>query len=147
MRKFRQYASNLRALERSGAVLARHAQPDDLDREYIVSGVVSKYSIQFELAWKTLQSVLAEQAGLASDRLYGPRPVIKEAFAAYPERFDGELWIEMLDMRNTVIHLYDAGRVEQLAARVAERYVPAFQALEAMLLELYGADYLMADKS
>ena len=49
MKKYDNYASNLRVLER--------ADREALDNEFIISGIIDKFSIQFELGWKMLKEL------------------------------------------------------------------------------------------
>ena len=49
MKKFENYASNLRVLAR--------ADKEDLNNEFVISGVIDKFSVQFELGWKLLRAV------------------------------------------------------------------------------------------
>lgn len=51
MKKYDNYASNLRVLER--------ADREALDNEFIIGGIIDKFSIQFELGWKLLKELLA----------------------------------------------------------------------------------------
>lgn len=75
MKKFDNYISNLRVLER--------ADKECLNNEFIISGIIDKFSIQFELGWKTLKELLSYEGSRAA--LTGsPRGVIKEAYAVYP---------------------------------------------------------------
>ena len=68
MKKFDQYVSHLRILSR--------AFDEDLTNDFIVSGIIDKYYIQFELGWKVLKELLryegANQAATGS-----PREIIK----------------------------------------------------------------------
>lgn len=50
MKKYDNYVSNLRVFERAGQ--------EDLDNEFIVSGIIDKFSIQFELGWKMLKELV-----------------------------------------------------------------------------------------
>lgn len=47
MKKFNDYVSNLHVLEK--------AEHEDLENEFIVSGIIDKFFIQFELGWKVLK--------------------------------------------------------------------------------------------
>ena len=49
MKKFDNYSSNLRVLER--------ADKEILSNEFIISGIIDKFSIQFELGWKMLKEL------------------------------------------------------------------------------------------
>lgn len=74
MKKFDQYVRHLRILSR--------AFDEDLTNDFIVSGIIDKYYIQFELGWKVLKELLryegANQAATGS-----PREIIKTAYAYY----------------------------------------------------------------
>ena len=50
MKKFEQYVSHL-------AVLSR-AKNEDIANEFIMSGIIDKFYIQFELGWKVLKELL-----------------------------------------------------------------------------------------
>ena len=80
MKKFDNYVSNLRVLER--------ADKEMLDNEFIISGIIDKFCIQFELGWKLLKELLAYEGSAASATGF-PRSIIKEAYSVYP-LFDGE---------------------------------------------------------
>ena len=79
MKKLENYVSHLRVLQQ--------ANQEDLDNEFIISGIIDKFSIQFELGWKLLKQLLAYE-GSAASATGSPRGIIKEAYAVYPF-FDG----------------------------------------------------------
>ena len=96
MKKFDQYVSHLRILSR--------AFDEDLTNDFIVSGIIDKYYIQFELGWKVLKELLryegANQAATGS-----PREIIKTAYAYY-DFIDESVWLGMLRDRNDTTHIY-----------------------------------------
>ena len=51
MKKFENYVSHLRVLKQAGG--------ENLENEFIISGIIDKFSLQFELGWKTLKELLA----------------------------------------------------------------------------------------
>lgn len=55
MRKFENYSSALDVLSR--------APQQDLENEFVQSGVLDKFSLQFELGWKLLKALLAYEGG------------------------------------------------------------------------------------
>lgn len=93
MKKFDQYVSHLRILSR--------AFDEDLTNDFIVSGIIDKYYIQFELGWKVLKELLryegANQAATGS-----PREIIKTAYAYY-DFIDESVWLGMLRDRNDTL--------------------------------------------
>lgn len=128
MKKLENYVSHLRVLQQ--------ANQEDLDNEFIISGIIDKFSIQFELGWKLLKQLLAYE-GSAASATGSPRGVIKEAYAVYPF-FDGELWLAMLRDRNSMAYIYDGEAAKALVKRILEEYIPQFVRLENELKQQYG---------
>jgi len=95
-------------------------------------GIVQRFEIALELAWKTLKDYL-EQQGLVIAPIT-PRNVIKEAFAAKILR-DGQVWIDMLNHRNLLSHTYDREVFENAVAAVDRRYLAAIEELHDWLLQ------------
>lgn len=58
MKKFDNYVSNLRVLER--------ADQEMLSNEFIISGIIDKFCIQFELGWKLLKQLLTYEGSAVS---------------------------------------------------------------------------------
>ena len=56
MKKFDNYRKNLDVLRRS--------DQQDLNNEFIISGIIDKFSIQFELGWKVLKELLTYDASM-----------------------------------------------------------------------------------
>ncbi len=128
MKKLENYVSHLRVLQQ--------ANQEDLDNEFIISGIIDKFSIQFELGWKLLKQLLAYE-GSAASATGSPRGIIKEAYAVYPF-FDGELWLAMLRDRNSMARIYDGEAAKALVKRILEEYIPQFVRLENELKQQYG---------
>ena len=70
MKKFENYLSNLAVLEK--------ADKEDLENEFILSGVIDKFFLQFELGWKVLKELLRYE-GKAVANTGSPREIIKAA--------------------------------------------------------------------
>lgn len=128
MKKLENYVSHLRVLQQ--------ANQEDLDNEFIISGIIDKFSIQFELGWKLLKQLLAYE-GSAASATGSPRGIIKKAYAVYPF-FDGELWLAMLRDRNSMARIYDGEAAKALVKRILEEYIPQFVRLENELKQQYG---------
>ena len=132
MKKYENYASNLRVLER--------ADREMLENEFIISGIIDKFSIQFELGWKLLKELLTYE-GNKSSMTGSPRAIIKEAYSVYPF-FDGKLWLKMLKDRNDMAHIYNGAAAKELVNRILTEYIPQFQKTENELLEYYGKELI-----
>lgn len=128
MKKYDNYVSNLRIL--------KQAYKEDLDNEFIISGIIDKFSIQFELGWKVLKSLMVYEGSKAATT-GSPRSIIKEAYAVYPF-FDGDIWLQMLKDRNDMAHIYNGNAAKELAGRILDEYIPQFINLEMELKKNYG---------
>ena len=128
MRKFDQYCSNLAVLHT--------AKDQDLTNEFIVSGIINKFFIQFELGWKVLKGLLTYE-GAASAATGSPRKIIKEAYKYYP-CIEEEVWLSMLSERNNMAHLYDGDAARNLMEKILRNYIPAFDRLEESIRERYA---------
>lgn len=128
MKKFENYASNLRVLAR--------ADEEDLNNEFVIGGIIDKFSVQFELGWKLLKELLVYEGSKASVT-GSPRGIIKEAYAVYPF-FDGDIWLDMLKDRNDRAHIYDGNAAGELVERILSCYIPEFIRLERELNRQYA---------
>jgi nucleotidyltransferase substrate binding protein (TIGR01987 family) len=128
MKKFENYRANL-------AVLSR-ADQQDLENEFIISGIIDKFFLQFELGWKTLKDLLAYE-GVDAARSGSPREIIKAAFQIY-DSLEEDTWLTMLAQRNNMAHVYSETAARALTDRILTDYIPAFRALETELLTRYA---------
>ena len=128
MKKYDNYVSHLNVL--------KQADKEQLDNEFIISGIIDKFSIQFELGWKVLKELLAYE-GSSAAATGSPRGIIKEAYAVYPF-FDGEIWLDMLKDRNDMAHIYDGNAAGELVERILSCYIPEFIRLERELNRQYA---------
>ena len=128
MKKYENYVAALDVL--------RRAPEQDLSNEFVQSGVIDKFAVQFELGWKLLKRLLAyEGAPVAATG--SPRDVVKAAAAIY-DFMDEDVWLSMLRDRNKTMHIYDAAEAAGLLKATLERYLPEFECLQKGLLVRYG---------
>lgn len=113
------------------------AENQDLDNEFIISGIIYKAFIQFELGWKLLKELLKYE-GRAVAATGSPRSIIKEAYSIY-DFLDADIWLEMLENRNDMAHIYDGSKARELANIIISRYVPEFQKMEHAVTDEYGS--------
>ena len=95
MKKFENFKSNLSILSK--------ANNEDLENEFIISGIIDKFYIQFELAWKVLKELLRYEGNSVANT-GSPREIIKASYAVY-EFIDEKVWLSMLKERNDMTHI------------------------------------------
>lgn len=90
-------------------------QHDDLEKD----GVIQRFEFTFELAWKTLKTYLEDQ-GFTDTA--SPKKVLQQAFRAEILE-NGDIWIDMLDARNSLSHLYRQEMSEKIFEKIKTEYV------------------------
>lgn len=135
MKKYKNFASALANLE--------DAPNQDLNNDFVQSGLINKFNLQFELSWKLLKRLLEyEGATLAASG--SPRAILKESYRFY-DFIDEAAWLDMLRDRNTNVHIYDNKLAQDLIQRILKVYIPAFCQLRDGLMERYGELLLAPD--
>ena len=127
MKKFENYSSNLSVLSRAGE--------EDLSNEFIISGIIDKFFIQFELGWKVLKELLRYE-GKSVAGTGSPREIIKAAYAVY-DFMDEERWLLMLKSRNDMTHIYDGSAALELVERILNDFIPEFQRMQTEIKKRY----------
>jgi nucleotidyltransferase substrate binding protein (TIGR01987 family) len=85
---------------------------------------IKRFELSYELAWKWLQSRLNEEGVIAKS----PRQVFKEA-VKLGYITDEITWLEMIETRNTLVHIYNAMKARLLAAKIQSDYLPILDEL------------------
>ncbi len=92
----------------------------DLEKE----GLVKRFEYTFELTWKTLKDYLESEGVSVSF----PREVFKTAFH-HGILSSGEIWLDMLNLRNTLVHKYDEADFRSAVQAVVFEYYPEIERL------------------
>ena len=127
MKKFDNYVSNLEILQK--------AENEDLGNEFIISGIIDKFSIQFELSWKVLKELLRYE-GKSAAASGSPREILKTAYEVY-DFIDEDIWLEMLKSRNDMTHIYDGEAAKRLVNSILHRYIPEYIKLRDRIFDKY----------
>lgn len=121
--RFENYEKALRLLREA---LARVESLSDLEKE----GTIQRFEFTVELAWKTLKDYLEYSGVVLSPNT--PKNVVKQAFTARIIG-DGQIWVDMLDCRNSLAHTYDEAVVDRAVREMADRYLVGLQELHDFL--------------
>ncbi len=126
-KKFDNFISNLNVLEK--------AENEDLNNEFILSGIIVKFFLQFELSWKVLKELLRYE-GKSAANSGSPREILKAAYSVY-DFIDEDIWLEMLKSRNDMTHIYDGETAKRLVDMILRKYIPAFEIMRKKIQEKY----------
>ena len=127
MKKFDNFISNLEILQK--------AENEDLKNEFIISGIIDKFFIQFELSWKVLKELLRYE-GKSVANSGSPREILKAAYEVY-DFIDEDVWLDMLKARSDMTHIYDGDAAKRLVNSILYRYIPEFVKLRENIAEQY----------
>ena len=92
--------------------------------------LIGTFQFTFELCWKTMKDYLVYNGIQVSL----PRDVIKQAFHHQLIK-DGQVWIDMLEDRNLMAHVYLEKAALAAGKSIRERYAPAFEQIHQDLLK------------
>lgn len=98
------------------SVFDKEGEFSDLEKE----GTIQRFEYTFELGWKTLKDYM-ENNGIVLKEVT-PRAVIKRAFEA-KIIVEGELWIEMLILRNKLSRTYNEKTFSKAFDAIRDTYV------------------------
>ena len=96
-KRFESFQNSLHSLQ--------EARVRDLTDSFVLSGTSAKYSITFDLSWKVMKDILVQYYAITGFVTGSPREVLREAFQA--NMIHGDEWMEMLRIRNQLVHDYD----------------------------------------
>ena len=119
--KYKKLQNYKKALAKLDEGIKRYDEKDDMYRD----GLIQRFEFTFELAWKTLKSIF-EDEGLMG--LNSPKTVLREAYAA-GLIVDEELWLNMLNDRNSTVHIYDEKMSIEICNNIINKYADEFRKL------------------
>lgn len=132
VQRFANFDRALILLRQAVELVAEHRADLDPDLFTILrEGAIQRFEYTFELAWKTLKDYLTF-CKVPLDRLT-PGDVIKTAFAAgYLQH--GQDWMDALDARNEMSHVYRQQSFERVFADILGRFLARFEELHEQLM-------------
>ena len=127
MKKYDNFHNHLNVLKK--------AHKEDLNNEFIISGIIDKFFIQFELGWKVLKELLIYEGN--SKGLSGsPREIIKSAYYCF-DFIDEEIWLKMLRDRNDCTHIYNEEMAKELVKKIIEIYIAEFEKVDKIISDKF----------
>ena len=129
MIRFEQFSRHLEVLKK--------APNEDLQNEFIISGIIDKFFIQFELGWKVLKELLIYE-GRSEGRTGSPREIIKASYACF-DFMDETIWLEMLRERNNNSHMYNEAAARELVNHILNRYISEFDRMKNAIIDEFGS--------
>jgi len=102
-------------------------KPQGILGELIRDAIIQRFEFTLEMAWKFMRTVLLDE-GISSEQLLSPKKTIKSAFSS-GLIIGGQIWIDMINDRNTLSHTYNEEDAVELESRIREKYIHEFKSL------------------
>jgi len=118
--RFQNYKKALTTMK-SAVELAGERELTDLEKQ----GMIQCFEFTFELAWNVLKDYLEEQ-GITG--IIGSKSAVRRAFNENIIE-DGEIWMDMINDRNTASHVYDEETAQNLYTAIKNIYYIQFNKL------------------
>lgn len=122
-----QYTKRAEAFQKSLENL-KMAKTADKSNLLILSGIVMMFNLTFDLAWKLIKDVLQEKHGISDFPSGSPKETLRKAKSV--GIIDEEVWLDMLEDRNNLIHDYDFNFANNKVESIINEYIPIFEKLE-----------------
>ncbi|MBR5913851.1 MAG: HI0074 family nucleotidyltransferase substrate-binding subunit [Selenomonadaceae bacterium] len=103
-----------KALKKLQIALKKNIEDDEL----YLDGLIQRFELCFELAWKVMQIFLSYEGFSVNS----PRSAIRKSFESEIIS-DVEGWINMLESRNLSTHTYDEDTARKIYKTVIEKYI------------------------
>ena len=120
-------------LLREAIELQQERELTDLEKE----GIIQRFEYTWELAWKTLKDYL-ENEGVVLDKIT-PKAVLVASLEAKIIT-QHETWMQALDDRNKMNHVYSKVAFAQVINHIDTKYLSLFDYLYEKLLSEYIGD-------
>lgn len=102
-------------------------------------GLVQRFEFTHEMAWKVMMSFCRHQS--PETELFGSKDSTRWAFS-HGLISDGELWMEMIQSRNSTLHNYDGEVADHVVQRVVGDYFASMVAFHDKMQGLSSAPQL-----
>ena len=113
----------------------KEAKYRDLEDSFVLSGTGAKFCITFDLAWKTMKDILVQYYGVTDFIAGSPREVLRTAYRM--ELISDDSWMDMLRVRNLLVHDYDGEILKENCRVIVQNYIDIIDAYRRNVEELH----------
>ncbi len=106
------------------------AYKNNPDNSLYRDALIQRFEFTFELAWKTTAEILRDHGVVLE--IVSPRTVLQSAFSVGYVT-DEETWLQILEARNLMSHIYDEETAIEIADDICKNYAKAISALLSRL--------------
>ena len=107
----------------------------DVSDSFVLSGIVQKYCLTFDLAWKVMKDIIIEQYAIINFIVGSPKEVLR--VARNVDLINDDIWLQMLSTRNELTYDYNRILAEEYVDDIVYKYIDVFVALKNKVEEFY----------
>ena len=123
--------------------LSKSANPEDL---FVLSGTAQIFNLTFDLSWKVMKDIIVNEYGIVDFATGSPRDTLRTAYRVGLIKSDE--WLQMLKIRNTLIHDYDGEVAQRYFYDINSKYLSLFKEFkEAVYFRKLKLSCFVVDKS
>lgn len=106
----------------------------DVTDSFVLSGTVQKFDLTFDLAWKTMKDIVTKKYEVTDFATGSPRETLKKAYSL--GMIEDDRWMDMLRLRNELVHDYDQTIARNAVNKIKEEYLGLFKDFEEKIKKL-----------
>lgn len=129
----RRYLSFCKSLDNLS--LSCNANPE---ADFVLSATAQTFSLTFDLAWKVMKDIIVTDYGIADFATGSPRDTLKTAYSV--GLITDDRWLQMLKVRNTLIHDYDGDVAKRYFTDITEDFYGLLQQFRNKAVQWYQLD-------
>ncbi|MEG2146314.1 MAG: HI0074 family nucleotidyltransferase substrate-binding subunit [Lachnospiraceae bacterium] len=115
------------------------AKERDLSDSFVLSGTGAKFSITFDLSWKIMKDIITQVYMVSDFAVASPREVLRKAFELRIID-EGDDWLIMLRLRNTLSHDYDGVVIAQTCDKIVNNYIATFDKFKGTVEKIINSE-------
>lgn len=127
------YINRYNSFKKSLASL-EEAKGKDKNDSFVLSGTAMKFNLTFDIAWKLMGDIIKEEYKIDDYIIGSPKETLRKANSL--GIIDDDIWLNMLDDRNNLIHDYDYLIVTEKFDEIVEKYIEIFERYENKVEEI-----------
>lgn len=113
-------------------------EKDYKNDSFILSGIVSKFCLTFDLSWKVMKDIVIQYYNITNYATGSPSENLKEAFSVGLIK-DDVSWKKMLKLRNDLVHDYNYELALASCDTIVGTYIDFFKAFEKDVKDFLAA--------
>ena len=114
------------------------SQNADPEQDFVLEGTIQNFNLTFDISWKVMKDIIVSEYGIVDFATGSPRDTLKTAYSV--GLISDDLWLQMLKVRNTLIHDYDGDVAKRYFKNITEDFFELLQQLRSKAEQWYQVD-------